>query len=54
MGRSKLQRAKYALSAFLLHLLFAIILLNATTPTSARFLQPDTYDPWAEGVGTNR
>ena len=35
-------------------LLAALTMLAAQQPASARFLQPDTWDPWLVGVDTNR
>jgi len=41
---------KYALQVILFSLLFAI----STITAEARFLSPDTFDPWQEGVDINR
>ena len=54
MKLSKITKLRHSVSVVLLKFLFVIALLAAATPASARFLQPDTFDPWAEGVGTNR
>ena len=54
MKLSKITKLRHSVSVVLLNLVFVIALVAATTPASARFLQPDAYDPWAEGVGTNR
>ena len=35
-------------------LLAALTMLAAQQPANARFLQPDTWDPWLVGVDTNR
>ncbi|CAN5435592.1 hypothetical protein BH10PSE7_BH10PSE7_44990 [soil metagenome] len=35
-------------------LLAALTILAAPSPTNARFLQPDTWDPWLAGVDINR
>ena len=35
-------------------LLFAIVTLSATSPSNARFLSPDTWDPMLPGVDINR
>jgi hypothetical protein len=54
MKTTYVQKLKCLISLVLFQLYLAVGLMTAATPASARFLQPDTFDPWSEGVGTNR
>jgi hypothetical protein len=54
MKTTYVQKLKCLISLVLFQLYLVVGLMTAATPASARFLQPDTFDPWAEGVGTNR
>jgi GHH signature containing HNH/Endo VII superfamily nuclease toxin len=54
MKTTNSQKLKCFTSLVLFQLFLVVGLMIAATPASARFLQPDTFDPWADGVGTNR
>jgi hypothetical protein len=50
----KTNRAPNLDYSFSFLLILIISFLAAATPATARFLQPDTFDPWQQGVDFNR
>ena len=54
MTAGKRQTVKQLLLLALFQLVLALGLLSNANPSQARFLTPDTYDPWEPGVDFNR
>jgi hypothetical protein len=44
----------FAAAARLLAVAAIVLSINSTAPANARFLSPDTWDPWLQGVDINR